>query len=903
MGRRFGPDLCEGVPTSSRRAFHAWGRESSPAGAPARAERGWASLACFCAVLALSAFGGAASPAAGQTVPANKGAASASPAGKSSAVQPEAKKDRLLVEAKQLIYNRDSNVVTADGNVQLYYQGRVLEADKVIYDRTANRVFASGHAKLTEADGTATYSDKFELTDDFKTGFVDSLSTITKDKTFFTSPRAERTEGETTTFEKGTYTACAPCAAHPERPPLWQVKAMKIVHKTDEQMIYFEDATLELYGIPIAYIPYFSTPDPTVTRKTGFLTPRYVTQSRLGEGVAQPFFWNLAPNYDLTLTPTVLSQQGFFGEVEWRHRLESGSYSILATGIDQLDPKQFTTQPYGTGDRQFRGSIESTGRFFINPSWKYGWDVALFSDKYFVQDYNIRSSSLGTDYIKESISTAYLTGQGDRSYFNLQGYRIVGLSSFDFNKQQPLVLPTVDYNRTFGLAPDATAGVGGEVNVDFNLTSLTRTAAAYQATGTRLLDSAFSLYDVCPASSTPNILLPNFKPPSCFLRGIAGDYTRASTQVTWQRKFIDPIGEVWKPFAFVRADGNWLNLNESNAFTFTSAAGQSTIANGDQANFFGQHNEDLSARVVPGVGLEYRYPFLMATSFAKQVIEPIGQVIVRPNVAQAGRTPNEDAQSLVFDDTNLFSWNKYSGYDRIEGGVRANAGVQYTATFPTSGYVNALFGQSFALAGRNSYSIPDVSNVGLNSGLETDRSDYVGRLLVAPTPDFSVEAKGRFDSQTFDPKVVDVVGMARFLGTTTNVQYSNYAAQPDIGYVHNRSGLLLGERFDFLDHYYVNGNVTLELNPYKFDVDTRQYDIKTSQPQFAVLGAGFGYQDDCTTLSLSYSRSYTDSITGANNDQNVNQTVLVSLTLRTLADFKLNQSLGATSTVQDGVFK
>ena len=135
------------------------------------------------------------------------------------------------------------------------------------------------------------------------------------------------------------------------------------------------------------------------------------------------------------------------------------------------------------------------------------------------------------------------------------------------------------------------------------------------------------------------------------------------------------------------------------------------------------------------------------------------------------------------------------------------------------------------------------------------------------------------------------------------MQYANYAAQPDIGYVHDRSGVLLSERFDFLDHYYVNGSATLELNPYKYDTTTLQYDLKTGHPQFAVIGAGFGYQDDCTTLSVNYSRSYTDSISGGNNNQNVNQTVLVSLNLRTLADFKLNQSLGATSTVQDGVFK
>jgi LPS-assembly protein len=191
----------------------------------------------------------------------------------------------------------------------------------------------------------------------------------------------------------------------------------------------------------------------------------------------------------------------------------------------------------------------------------------------------------------------------------------------------------------------------------------------------------------------------------------------------------------------------------------------------------------------------------------------------------------------------------------------------------------------------------------MDSGLETGASDYVGRLTLAPAPGYSLTAKGRFDSKTFDPKVIDLVGSAKFFGLTSSLQYANYAAQPDIGYVHDRSGVNLSERFDFLDHYYINGSATVELNPYKYDVATAQYDVKTGRPAISVLGAGLGYQDDCTTLSVSYTRSYSDSVAGAATDLSVNQTVLVSLTLRTLADFKLNQSLGSTTTVQDGVFK
>ena len=213
--------------------------------------------------------------------------------------------------------------------------------------------------------------------------------------------------------------------------------------------------------------------------------------------------------------------------------------------------------------------------------------------------------------------------------------------------------------------------------------------------------------------------------------------------------------------------------------------------------------------------------------------------------------------------------------------------------------MNALFGESFQLAGRNSYATSDISNVGQESGLETDRSDYVGRVQVVPSSNFSLTAKGRFDSQSFDPKAIELIGSAKFLGSTTTAQYANFAAQPLIGYPDRREGVLLSERYDFLDHYYVSGTATVELNPYAYDTATLAYDVKVGHPELAVLGAGLGYQDDCTTLSLNYTRSYTNQI----NTQSVNQTVLLSLTLRTLANINLNQNLGSTSTVQDGIYK
>ena len=675
---------------------------------------------------------------------------------------------------------------------------------------------------------------------------------------------------------------------------------MKIIHDKRSRMIYFEDASFEFLGVPIAYFPYLSTPDPSVTRKSGFLTPNYVYQSRLGFGASVPYFFNLAPDYDLTVTPTVLSRQGFLGEVEWRQRLINGSYNIRATGIVQLDPQAFPDAPYGTGDRQLRGSLESTGKFFINDQWKYGWDVSLFSDKYFFQDYKVRSESLSNDYIKESISTAYLTGQGDRSFFDLRGYRIEGLSPYDFNRQQPLVLPVLDYDRTIGLKPEQSFGIGGEVNVNLNVTALTRDAADYQSTGVRLLDRAFSLYDVCPTSSSPNPGLPNFKPPTCFIRGIGGSYDRASAQVSWQRKFIDPFGEEWTPFAFARLDGSWLSLNQSDTFTFSSANGSSVIANRDQDNFFGRNeSEHFYGRAMPGVGLEWRYPLIDATSFGTQVFEPIAQIIARPGEIHAGDLPNEDAQSLVFDDTNLFEWNKFSGYDRTEGGVRLNAGVQYTMTFNSGASVNALFGQSFQLAETNSYAVSDIANVSAESGLQRDSSDYVSRVAFNLNPDLSFIAKTRFNERDFSPEAIDLIAHEKFGPIQGSIQYSRYNPQPLIGYPDRREGILVSGQYDFLDHYFVKGSATVDLNPFKFDTATGLYDERLGSPALAVLSAGLGYTDDCTTVSLNYSRGYTDS-TGL---PELDQTVYLQFTLRTLASGKVQTGIGNAETVQDGIYK
>src|SRR5260370_18219593 len=102
---------------------------------------------------------------------------------------------------------------------------------------------------------------------------------------------------------------------------------------------------------------------------------------------------------------------------------------------------------------------------------------------------------------------------------------------------------------------------------------------------------------------------------------------------------------------------------------------------------------------MPRVGLEYRYPLINVQPWGPTTIEPIAQVIIRPNETYAGKLPNEDAQSMAFDASNLFSVYKFSGYDRVEGGGRANVGVRATTQFDRAATLTVLFGQSYQLFG------------------------------------------------------------------------------------------------------------------------------------------------------------------------------------------------------------
>ena len=744
----------------------------------------------------------------------------------------------MLVQATEIRYDYTNNTVAAVGNVQIYYGGATIEADQVIYDQKTKRLRAQGNVRLTEPDGKITYGQTLDLSDDFRDGFVDSLRLETPDDTRFAAARADRAKGNYTVLQNSVYTACEPCKDDPKKPPLWQVQAARIIHDEGEKMLYFEDARVEFFGVPLAYVPFMSAPDPTVKRKSGFLFPDLIESSQLGYGIEPKYFWALAPNYDLTFGTLLSTKQGVLGEAEWRQRLLDGSYSIRAAGIFQQDPGYFAGRDGVDSPtaQTFRGAIQTAGQFALNQNWVWGWTGLLVTDTQFLFDYQLRQFSgafdpFQTGVASQGVSQLYLSGTGERSYFDIRSIYYYGFSQQDNQAQIPIIHPVLDYSNVL-----AQPILGGEFSYKFNVTSLSRQAAEFDA-----ITQTASASGTCATADTAVA-------GSCLLRAIPGDYSRASTELDWKRTVITDNGQMIMPFFQFRGDVASLDVTNDPGVSNFIATGQSELA-----------------RAMPAAGVEYRYPFVDVEPWGTQTIQPIAQLILRPNETGIGQFPNEDAQSLVFDTSNLFSIDKFSGWDRVEGGSRVNAGFQYTAQVNRAGSLNVIFGQSYALFGQNSFAVPDITNTGLESGLDKPISDYVGSVSYQPNQVYSFTARGRFDEATFTPERLEFESRANFDRWTLQVLYGDYAAQPLLGFLTRREGILAGASFKLTENWIALGSA--------------RYDIANDQIDQSRLG--LGYVDDCFMLSVNWLTGYTYTAI-ANSTPVRDSTVMLQFSLRTL---------------------
>lgn len=537
-------------------------------------------------------------------------------------------------QADEVQYDSDHSLTIAKGHVEISQGTQILLADVVTYNQRTDTVTASGHVSLMTEDGQVLFADYMELRDSMNNAFAHDVRVLMNDRSRLVASAARRVNGNHLDLRKVIYSPCDLCESDPSKPPAWQLKANQVTDDKDLKKLEFRDAVMEIDGWPIFYTPYIVTPEPSVKRASGFLTPSIGSSNTLGFHVGVPYFQTLGDSADVTIFPRFTTKAGTDLAGEYRQRFSNGELD----GVGSIDYSNvgYLADPNIKSD--WRWHVNAAGTWDLDDTYRTGFSAQRVSDQTYLQRFNFPVPVLGTE-----VSRLFVEGFPSDGAFDVNAYMFEPLTPGLGDSTQPIVLPVI--NRDWQFKPDR---VGGTLNVNANLLNITREVG----TQTR----------------------------------------RLSATAGWDRTFRDGLGSEYKFQVSLRGDaysvGGLSNLSNpdlpSAYFSQNGAPPQLRVA----SDFF-------DARVFPQMGLTWDYPIVRHGDRFDFVVQPTLATFVGPNGGNSHRIPDEDSLGYQFRDTDLFRADRMQGYDLLDTGQRVDYGLKLAAYDKTGGNYRFLVGQSY----------------------------------------------------------------------------------------------------------------------------------------------------------------------------------------------------------------
>jgi LPS-assembly protein len=580
----------------------------------------------------------------------------------------------FYLEADTLIRDEKADRWTARGGVEVRSQGRTLRADEVIYDAATGVVTANGHAQIIQSDGTVESGEHIVLDQKMRLGFARVFALHGPDNTTVAADVAIRRSETENDMTRAVFTPCAICAADGSSiTPTWSIKASRMVEDRDRHIVYYRDAVIMIKDVPVFYTPVFWHPDPQSDRQSGLLIPQQVsTTGKLGISYAQPYLQVISPSQELEITPQINSAQNPFLTLGWLERFYSGQ-------IDARFGYTYSQNFNGNGTRYgadtSRSFLLANGHFDVNSLWSWGFTLDRASDPLIFEKYDVphvfSDQGLYQSDTQRLLSQLFATREDGDSYISIaaldfQGLRTNPQGITENSATFPVVAPLIE----------------------------ARYEPALDILGGRLRFVGSGVVETTPQSATD-------------LSEQGLDDRRGTVEADWQSNYTLSDGIRLSPFVDLRGDlYNIQNLSPSDTADKTIGRSLGTI------------------------GLNLSWPFINQIGGASVILEPLAQLDISPNVSLNSKIPNTDSSVVVFDETNLFSMDRFTGFDVYAGGQRLNLGGRVTVDWGDNLSAIVLLGRSFQASPTNVYAP--------NTGLNKTASDWVLSADTTPVDGFSL---------------------------------------------------------------------------------------------------------------------------------------------------------------------
>lgn len=350
--------------------------------------------------------------------------------------------DQVDFQANTVFYDEVRQMITAEGHVEIAQAGKIIKADKVIYNLPQDTVEAIGEVVMMDNTGDVHFAERAQLQHTLKDGYIKKLRSVLADGSRITASEGQKTGGKIV-MKEASYTPCEECKADPGKPVLWQIVADEVIHDKDQHSVEYKNAKFEIYGVPVAYTPYFSHSDGTIKQKSGFLPPKLSLNSQLGFGVTSKYYWAINPSEDATIGARVFSKNTPQLLGEYRKRYETAEI------------KFDSSLTYSEDSDEWRGHLFGKGLWDINDKWRGGYEAQLSSDDTYLREFDITRDNVLENQV-------YLERFEERDYFITRAIAFQDVRVSSRSVDQPNILPEIQ--ASFMGTPNGLLGGRWEAN-------------------------------------------------------------------------------------------------------------------------------------------------------------------------------------------------------------------------------------------------------------------------------------------------------------------------------------------------------------------------------------------------------------------------------------------------------
>lgn len=345
--------------------------------------------------------------------------------------------DDIYFSADEVQNDKNTNVITALGDVYIIRNDATLKADKVVYDQNLDVIVASGNVSTVDANDNVIYADQMVLHDKMSKGNLNKLKAIMRDESRIWANRFKTLSNNDKVMYDATYTPCDCCMdKEPKQKPLWQITADKIRHDVEGKNVYYKNAFLKIKDVPVFYTPFLSHPDPSVKRRSGFLMPTYGSSGYLDTYLKAGYFWAIDDHSDLIVEPYITSKKGVIPTAMYRLYTEHGDMNLSGSILKDNDKDKT------------RGHFYAKARYEINENWLMHLDGKYVSDSMYLKDLSLPEKT--DPWLISNLRFEYFNGRDyagiESYYFKMVSYDLLTAKRRD-RYDGSYVLPLFDFEK------------------------------------------------------------------------------------------------------------------------------------------------------------------------------------------------------------------------------------------------------------------------------------------------------------------------------------------------------------------------------------------------------------------------------------------------------------------------